>query len=74
MPVLTKNQVFEAVMELPADERAEILERIEAENSTDFEPSEEQKELIRAEVEAHRRDPSTSISREELMSRLRASL
>lgn len=73
MPVLTKDQVIEAAFELLPEEREEVLQRI-AENGAGFHLTEEQKDLIRAEIEAHRRDPSTSISREELMANLRARL
>ncbi len=73
MPVLTKDQVIEAAFELLPEEREELRERI-AQNGDSFQLTEEQKEIIRAEIEAHRLDPSTAISREELMSKMRAML
>jgi len=74
MPRLTKDQVFEAAMELNPAERAEVLERLQAEVAAPLELSEEHKQIILAEIEAHRRDPSTAITREELMARMRAAL
>ena len=73
MPLLTKDQVVEAVFELPEVERAEVAERIN-QGAYPLELSEEHKQIIRDEIEAHRRDPSTAISRDELMSKLRAAL
>lgn len=73
MPILTKEQVVEAVLELPEDERAEVAERI-YQWAYPLDLTEEQKNLIRAEIEAHRRDPSTAISREQLMAKMRAQL
>ncbi len=74
MPVLTKDQVFEAVMELEHSEREEVLERVEQQRAFSLELSEEQKGIIRDEIEAHRRDPSTAVSRDELMTKMRAAL
>ncbi len=74
MSRLTKDQVFEAAMELDSAELAEVLERIEEERAAPLELSEEHKQIILAEIEAHRRDPSTAITREELMAKMRARL
>jgi putative addiction module component (TIGR02574 family) len=74
MPVLTKEQAFEAVMELPEPEREEVIERALAAHAAPLEPSEEHKQIIRDEIEAHRRDPSTAITRDELMAKMRAAL
>lgn len=73
MPVLTKDQIVEAVFELPEAQQAELVEQIR-ERAYPLNLTEEQKNLIRLEIEAHRRDPSTSISREELMTKMRAML
>ena len=72
MPVLTKEQVLEAAFELLPEEREDLREQLAQEDG--FQLTEEQKEIIRAEIEAHRRDPSTAISREELMTKMRAML
>jgi len=74
MPVLTKDQAFEAVMELPEPEREEVIERVQAAHAAPLELSEEHKQIIRDEIEAHRRDPSTAITRDELMAKMRAAL
>ncbi len=68
MPVLTKEQVVEAAFELLPEEREEVAERI---NGDDFELTEEQKNETRRRIEDDRRDPSNSISRDELMAQLR---
>ncbi len=72
MPVLTKEQVLEAAFELLPEEREDLRERLAQDEGLQL--TEEQKEIIRAEIEAHRRDPSTAISREELMTKMRAML
>jgi len=74
MSCLTKEQVFEAAMQLNPAERAGVLERLQAELATPLELSEEHKQIILAEIEAHHRDPSTAITREELMAKMRAAL
>ena len=73
MPVLTKDQIVEAVSELPEEEQAELVEQIR-ERAYPLNLTEEQKNIIRAEIEAHHRDPSSSISREEMMAKMRAML
>jgi len=74
MPRLTKEQVFESAPELDPAERAEVLERLQAEVAAPLELSEEQKQIILAEIEAHRCDPSTAITREGLIAKMRAAL
>ncbi len=71
---LTKDQVFEAALELHPAERAEVLERLNEERAAPLKLSDEHKQIILAEIEAHRRDPSTAISRDELMAKMRAAL
>lgn len=73
MPVLTKDQIVEAVFELPEAQQTEIVEQIR-ERAYPLNLTEEQKNIIRAEIEAHRRAPSTSITREEVMAKMRAML
>lgn len=70
MPVLTKDQIVEAAFELLPEEREEVVERI-ADNNGGFELSEEQKNETRRRIADHRRDPSTAVTREELMASLR---
>jgi len=45
-----------------------------ASNLDEIELSEEHKQIILTEIEAHRRNPSTATSREELMAKMRAAL
>ena len=73
MPILTKEQAIEAVFELPEAELAEAVERI-YERAHPLHLTQEQKNIIEAEIEAHDRDPSTAITREELMAKMRAKL
>ncbi len=68
MPVLTKNQVLEAAFELSPEEREEVAERI---FHGEYELTEEQMNETRRRIIEHQRDPSTAISREELMASLR---
>lgn len=68
MPVLTKEQVVEAAFELLSEEREEVAVRI---HGDDFELTEEQKNETLRRIADDRRDPSTSISRDELMAQLR---
>ena len=68
MPVLTKDQVLEAVWELPEDAREEVVAQL----TSSLQLPKEHKQIIRDEIEAHRRDPSTAISRDQLMAKMQA--
>lgn len=74
VPRLTRNQVFEAALGLNLAERAEFLERLHAGAAAPLELSEEHKQIILTEIEAHRCDPVVAITREELMGKMRAAL
>ena len=74
MPVLTKEQVLEAAFELDEQEREEVIARLKEERAVSPQLSEEHKQIIRDEIAAHRRDPSTSVSRDEVMAKMRAAL
>ena len=74
MPVLTKEQIVEAVMELDEDQRAEVIERVEARLHPLPQLSEEHKQIIRDEIAEHQHEPSIAISRDEIMARMQAAL
>ncbi len=71
MPVLTKDQVIEAAFELLPEEREEVRERI-AENGHEFHLSEEEKEIIRAEIRAYDANPEDVITWDEVKAKLRS--
>ncbi len=64
------QQVRELFFQLPEDERGQLLQELQSEGG--FELSEKEKNEIRRRIEEHRRDPSTAISREELMAKMLA--
>lgn len=71
MPILTKEQIIEAVFELPETERAEVLEKFSSPN-IEFELTDEQKAEFERRIADHELHPEKSISRAELMAHLRA--
>jgi len=73
MPILTKEQVVEAVFELPEAERAEAVERIYA-RAYPLHLTQEQKNIIEAEIEAHDRDPQGGVSWDELKAQLKGQI
>lgn len=71
MPVLTKDQVVEAVFELKADERAEVLAHLSAEQSPAPLSLEQERELDEALGE-HEANPGAARPWNEVYAELRA--
>ncbi len=72
---ITAEQVREAFHQLPENEQKQLAQEFwEQTEDDELQLTEEQKDVIRAEIAEHRRDPSTAISREELMAKMRAML
>jgi len=71
MPVLTKDQVLEAVYELDAEERAEVLARLSSEQSLPSLSLEQERELDEALGE-HERNPNATRSWDAVHALLRA--
>lgn len=59
MPVFTKDQAFEAVMELPEPERAEVIARLTGEDVSARLTPEQEAELREARRE-HRENPGAA--------------
>jgi hypothetical protein len=73
MPVLTKDQIVDAVFELSDEDQAEVTMRI-AERARPLHLSDEQKSIIREELAAHDRDPNDVVDWTDLKVRLQAQL
>jgi hypothetical protein len=73
MPVLSKDQVFEALMELDNVERAEVVERLRREEVNVRLLPEQEAELREAILE-HREDPSAARSWSDIKAALLANL
>ncbi len=71
MPVLTKEQIIEAVFELPPDEREQLRERL-IQNDDGFHLTEEQKEEIRAEIRAYDANPEDVVTWDEVKAKVRS--
>ena len=73
MPVLTKEQAFEAVMELPEPERAEVVARLSGEDvSARLTP--EQEAELRESRRQHRENPGAARSWDEIEAGLLAKI
>jgi len=71
MPILTKNQVLEAVYELEADERAEVAAQLNAHSSLPPLSPEQERELDEA-LREHEENPSAARPWNEVYAELRA--
>ncbi len=58
MPVLTKDQVFQAAMELESAERAEVFERLANQEMLRLSP--EQESELREALREHRENPGAA--------------
>ncbi|RYG68112.1 addiction module protein [bacterium] len=66
MPILTKDQLIEAALELSNSERSELIEKL-LENERPLVLTAEQETEIERRLAAHRQDPSEAVTREQLM-------
>lgn len=71
MPVLTKDQVVEAMFELKADERAEVLSQLSAEQSSPPLSPEQERELDEA-LREHEANPGAARPWSEVYAELKA--
>lgn len=73
MPVLTKDQIVAAVWELEADERAEVLARLSADQTPPPLSPEQERELDEA-LREHEENPGAARPWNEVYAELRAKL
>lgn len=71
---IAAEQIRQAFHQLPEVERKQLAQEFWEQTETEFQLTDEQKQIVLDELDAHRRDPSTSITWPELRARLEAQL
>jgi len=72
MPVLTKDQVFQAAMELESTERTEVFERLANQEMLRLQP--EQEGELREALREHRENPAAARSWSDIKAELLAKI